>query len=261
MNLDSARRKSHIHNVSDAPAAGDRPTDRDLEPATRGASDRIGRSKVTEPVQALMPRRRRPGRPKRADAPVVPWEEVDRLLIFGELAKDPRTGQEAVRYPSLADLARRYGVSRNLVWRYADRAKCFQRREEAQLKTQARFEQKVIEQAANARALASSDVAGIVDAYIGEFRKSLDEGKVRTDSPSDLDRLVRLKELLAGNADSRSELRGELTLEAIQLRHRRLRGQVEVMTPELAGTTSQVVSEDGAPQDLGGEERGDGPAH
>jgi hypothetical protein len=165
-----------------------------------------------------------------------------------------------VKFPSLADLAKRYGVSRNLVWRYADRAKCFARRVEARLKTQARFEQKVIEQAASARALASSDVAGIVDAYIGEFRKALHQGKVRTDSPSDLDRLVRLKELVTGGPDSRSELRGELTLEAIQLRHRRLRGQVEAMTPELAGTTSQVVSEDDAPRDLGGEERGDGPA-
>jgi hypothetical protein len=31
-----------------------------------------------------------------------------------------------------------------------------------------------------------------------------------------------------------------LTLEALQGRHRRLRGQVEAMTPELAGTTSQA---------------------
>jgi hypothetical protein len=164
-----------------------------------------------------------------------------------------------VKFPSLADLAKRYGVSHNLIWRYADRAKCFTRRDEAGLKTQARFEQKVIEQAASARALASSDVASIVDAYIGEFRKSLNEGKVRTDFPSDLDRLVRLRELVTGGPDSRSELRGELTLEAIQLRHRRLRGQVEAMPPELAGTTSQVAGEDDAGQDLGGEERGNGP--
>jgi hypothetical protein len=122
------------------------------------------------------PRRPR-GRPKRADSPVVPWDEVDRLLIFGEPATDPRTGQEAVKFPSLADLAKRYGVSRNLIWRYADKAKCFARRDEARLKTQARFEQKVIEQAASARAAASSDVATLVDDVIGSFRKAFDEGR------------------------------------------------------------------------------------
>jgi hypothetical protein len=43
-----------------------------------------------------------------------------------------------------------------------------------------------------------------------------------------------------------------VTLEAIQARHRQLRGQVEAMTPELAGTTNQVVSEGDAPGDLAG---------
>ena len=242
---------SEVHSVDD------RPTDRNHGPGADYPADRAKPLKST-PLAEPNTRPRRPrGRPKRADSPVVPWDEVDRLLIFGEPAKDPRTGQEAVKFPSLADLAKRYGVSRNLIWRYADRAKCFARRDEARLKTQARFEQKVIEQAASARALASSDVASIVDAYIGEFRKSLDEGKVRTDSPSDLDRLVRLKELVTGGPDSRTELRGELTLEAIQLRHRRLRGQVEAMTPELAGTQGDGAGDE---RDVGGEERGDGAA-
>jgi hypothetical protein len=247
----------YYYLVSEARATDDRSSDRNHGPGADWPADRAKPSKLT-PLAEPNARPRRPrGRPKRADSPVVPWDEVDRLLIFGEPAKDPRTGQETVKFPSLADLAKRYGVSRNLIWRYADRAKCFARRDEARLKTQARFEQKVIEQAANARALASSDVASIVDAYIGEFRKSLDEGKVRTDSPSDLDRLVRLKELVTGGPDSRSELRGELTLEAIQLRHRRLRGQLEAMTPELAGTHEY---EAGGDQAAGGGERGDGAA-
>jgi hypothetical protein len=156
--------------------------------------------------------RRRPGRPKHADAPIIPWEEVDRLLVFGEAAKDAATGREAVRFPSLAELAEHYGVSRNRMWQYASKVRCFARREEARLKTQETYERKVIEKVASSRALATADVAGIVDSYISGFRQALDEGKVRVDSPADLDRLVRLKELLAGNADSRSELRGQLTL-------------------------------------------------
>jgi hypothetical protein len=89
-------------------------------------------------------------------------------------------------------------------------------------------------------------VAAIVDTFISGFRKALDEGKVRVDSAADLDRLVRLRELINGNADSRNEIRGGITLEALQAWHRRLRGQVEAMTPELASATSQVAGEDDA---------------
>lgn len=214
-------------------------------------------SNLTESAEHQVKPRRRPGRPKRADAPIIPWDEVDRLLVFGEAAKDAATGREAVKFPSLAELADRYGVSRNRMWQYASKARCFARREEARLKTQETYERKVIEKVASSRALATADVAGIVDSYISGFRQALDEGKVRVDSPADLDRLVRLKELLAGNVDSRGEVRGQLTLEAIQTRHRRLRGQVEGMTPELAGTQGDVTGDE---PDVGGEERGDGPA-
>lgn len=180
------------------------------------------------------PRRPR-GRPKKADAPIVPWDEVDRLLVFGEVVKDPESGHETVKFPSLQDLGARYGVSRNRVWQYASRHRCYQRREEARLKAQARFEEKVVEKVAEARALATADVVAVVDDYIRGFRRAVDEGKVRFDSPADLDRLVRLKELLAGNVDSRQELRGGLTLEAVQQRHQRLRAQIDALTPELSG--------------------------
>jgi hypothetical protein len=189
----------------------------------------------------LKPRRPR-GRPKRADAPVVPWDRVDAALVFGEVVKDPATGCEAVKFPSLADLGARHGVSRNRVWQYASKARCFQRREEARLKTQERYEQKVVERVAEARALATADVVRVVDDYIRGFKQALDEGRVRFDSPADLDRLVRLKELLAGNADSRQELRGGLTLAAIQERHQRARTQIDGITPEISG---EVASRDG----------------
>lgn len=261
------------HNacVIESCASQDRRTDQKHEAAAPVATDGVDRSMLTPPSPPASPPLKRRGRPKRADAPVVPWDQVDRLLVFGEPARDPRTGQEGVKFPSLAELAKRFGVSRNLIWRYADRAKCFQRREEARLKTQARFEQKVIEQAANTRAAASADVSKLVDDVIGSFRKAFDEGRVRVDSASDLDRLIRLKELLGGRADSRGELHGHVSLEAIQARHRQLRGQVEAMSPELAGTsevagdelsgtTRQVVREGDAQGEVGGEERGDDPA-
>jgi hypothetical protein len=136
-----------------------------------------------------------------------------------------------------------------------------------------------------ARASEASDVARLVDDVIASFRKAFDDGRVRVDSASDLDRLIRLKELLGGRADSRGELHGQLSLEAIQGRHRRLRDQVDAMTPELMGTapqlvdndarahgendgtarelarTSHVAGEPDVPGELGEEERGDGAAH
>lgn len=259
--LDAHGNSLHIDGVSEAPIAGDRVTDREFEAAVRAGRDRAGRSKATDLPRSALPRKRRPGRPKRADAPVIPWETIDRLLVHGEVVVDPQNGQEALRFPSLAVLAKRYGISRTLVWKYANRAKCFERRKEARAKILARTDAKVIEKVSNARAAASSDVAAIVDTFILGFRKALDEGKVRVDSAADLDRLVRLKELINGNADSRNELTGGITLEALQSRHRQLRGQVEAMSPELAGTTALVVGEGDARGGIGPEERGDDPAH
>jgi hypothetical protein len=186
------------------------------------------------------------GRPRKADAPIVPWDEVDRLLVHGEVVKDPESGQQTTRFPSLAELGKRYGVSKNRVWQYASKRKYLERREEAQLGAQTRYDQKVTERRAEARALATSDVVRVVDAYIVGFEKALDEGKVRFDSPADLDRLVRLKELLLGNADSRQEVQGGITLESIQARHLRARAQVDGLTPEVSG---EVVEETGEAAD------------
>ena len=199
---------------------------------------------------------RAPGRPRRADAPVVPWNEVDRLLVFGEKVKDETSGLEGISFPSYAELAVRYGVSKSRVGQYATRANCLQRRAEAHDREQARYEQKLVERRAEARALGADDVIQIIDGYIEGFRKAVEEGKVRCDSPADLDRLVRLKELMLGNADSRQELQGGLTLDAIQQRHQRLRAQVDTLTPELAGIASDAASE--APAGADSEGDGDG---
>ncbi len=235
----------------------DRPTDRNPELRLPRRSGSDAPSKLADSAEEAARPRRRSGRPKRADAPKLPWPTIDAALVHGERQVDPKTGEEVLQFPSLAVLAERYGVSRTLIWKYTHKARCYERRKEAQAMVQARTDAKVIEKVASARAAATSDVAGIVDTFISGFRKALDEGKVRVDSAADLDRLVRLRELINGNADSRGELRGQLSLEAIQLRHRRLRGQLEGMSPELAGTQGHDAGDD---QAAGGGERGDGPA-
>jgi hypothetical protein len=43
------------------------------------------------------PRRPR-GRLRKVDAPIVPWDEVDRLLVFGEAVTSPKTGCVATKF-------------------------------------------------------------------------------------------------------------------------------------------------------------------
>lgn len=184
--------------------------------------------------------RRPPGRPKKVDAPIVPWDEVDRLLVHGEVVKDPESGQQATHFPSLLELGARYGVSKNRIWQYASKHKCLERRKESQAREQIRYDRIVSARRAEARALGTADVVRIVDGYITGFEKAVEEGKVRFDSPADLDRLVRLKELMLGNADSRQELQGGLSLDAVQQRHQRLRDQIDGLTPAVSGEVDEA---------------------
>jgi hypothetical protein len=218
-------------------------------------------SKAGRRVAPASKPKRRPGRPRRADAPVVDWAAVDRLLVFGERHVDPATGLETVRYPSLVTIAERYGVSRNLIWVYSNKSKCYVRRKEARAKTLARTDEKLIEKVSEARALATSDVVGVADQFLMRFEKELREGRVKTDSAADFDRVARLRELMLGRSDSRSELHGELSLSAIQERHRRLRSRTDGLTPEVTGTAdgplrelSGVQDASGGVQDAGGRE-------
>ena len=198
-----------------------------------------------DPVTPAQPSKRPRGRPRRADAPVIPWDEVDRLLVHGEKVESPQGGQPAVNFPSLEELGRRYGVSKNRIWQYASKHKCLERRKESEVREQTRYDRIVNARRAEARALGTEDVVQIIDGYIQGFRTAVDEGKVRFDSPADLDRLVRLKELMLGNADSRQEIQGGLTLDAIQERHRKLRVQEDALTPELAGTDGNTAEGSG----------------
>jgi hypothetical protein len=173
--------------------------------------------------------------------------------VHGEKKIDPNTGAVYIDFPSMEELGKRYGVSRNRVWQYATRYKCLDRRKEAKIRAQHRYDAKIAERKAEARVLATEDITAIVDSYLELFSKQLDEGNVRADDPADFDRLVRLKELLQGNADSRQSIEGTLSLESIQQRHHRLRTQLEAIggNTALDGVTDEddgpSTSKDGRP--------------
>jgi hypothetical protein len=109
---------------------------------------------------------RKRGRPKRGQGPAIPWQEADRLLVFGAVAIDEMTGRQEVRYPSYRELASRYGVSVSLIATYASKHQCIKRRHENQARTQVQFEQLLLEKRAEARTISIADVITLVDDYM-----------------------------------------------------------------------------------------------
>jgi len=182
------------------------------------------------------------GRPRKSDAPRVPWHEVERLLVFGESVADEAEGPASMRYPSFREIAERYQVSKSLIGKYATKHNCLKRREENRAREQIQYEQKVVKKRAEARAISTDDAVRIIDDYLQRFEEALEEGRVRFDNAGDFNTMLRLKEFVQGRADSRQEIQGMLTLEEIQARHRRLRDEIDALDPGLSGA---VVPDDG----------------
>ena len=173
----------------------------------------------------------KPGRPRKAEGPRVPYDEVDRLLVHGEVVKSEDGKSDVVVYPSYRDLANRFGVAHSLIHQYGRKYNCLRRREQARSRLAAKVEQKVLEMRATALALSKEDGLRMIDTYLLNFEKALADGRVRYDNPSDFNTMLRLKEFILGNADSRQEVHAVLSLEDLQARHRQMlrmqRGEVD----------------------------------
>jgi hypothetical protein len=101
------------------------------------------------------------------------------------------------------------------------------RREVAQARVQAKTDQKLIELRSSAQALSKDETLRMIDSYLLKFEKAIADGRVRSDSPSDFNTMVRLKEYMLGGADSRREVQGGLSLEELQKRHRQMMKSIE----------------------------------
>jgi hypothetical protein len=162
------------------------------------------------------------GRPKKADAPRIAYHELDRLLVFGELVDDGTGRGPATVFPSYRDLAKRYGVSHSVIAAYSSRHDCLRRREAAMQRVDARADDKLVELRATTLADAKARIIETVDRFLSDFEKALREGRVRVDSVSDFNLMVRLKEYLHGGPDSRQEVRATLSLDELQRRYREM---------------------------------------
>lgn len=178
---------------------------------------------------------RKSGRPRKGDPPRVPYEDLDRILVFGEVVECEDGENTTVHFPSYRDLARRYGVSHSLIAQFSKKHNCMRRREEATARIAAKADQKLVELRANAIALSKDDALRIIDNYLGNFEKALAEGRVRFDSPGDFNTMLRLKEFIQGGADSRQEIHASLSLEDIQARHQRMMSLVEATPAAVRG--------------------------
>jgi len=178
---------------------------------------------------------RKTGRPRKGDPPRVPYEELDRILVFGEVVETEDGAGSTVVYPSYRDLARRFGVSNSLIATYSKQHNCLRRREAAQVRTAARTDQKLVELRANAFAYAKDEVLRLIDGYLAGFEKALANDSVRFDNPADFNTVVRLKAFVEGGADSRQEVHASLSLADLQERHRRTLRLRQESTPEERG--------------------------
>lgn len=158
------------------------------------------------------------GRRKKADPQRVDYHQLDTLLVMGELRVDADRGPVTV-YPSYRELAKRFGISHSLVAAYSSRHDCLRRREAAAVKIRKLTDDKVIARRGTTLAEAKERILAIIDRYLEEFGKALEEGRVRVDSVADLNIMVRLREFLQGGPDSRQEVRGMPSLDELTRRY------------------------------------------
>jgi hypothetical protein len=187
--------------------------------------------------------RSRGGRPRKGEGPRVPYEDLDRILVFGEVVPCEDGNGTTVYYPSYRELAERYGVSNSVIAEYAKSHNVQRRRKEAQARIQVKAEQKLVEMRAKAIAVSKDDELRIIDTYLIGFETALAENRVRFDNAADFNTMVRLKEFVLGNADSRQEIHAALSLETLQDRHRRMMRTIDV-TAEERGEVENTLPEE-----------------
>ncbi len=188
------------------------------------------------------------GRPKKEDAPRINYNELDSLLVFGEVVPVDSGDGTCIVYPTYRDIAKRLKVSLGLIGEYAVKHNCARRRADAEERVRIKADQKIVELRATTIALSRDDELRIIDAYLAQFEKALADGRVRFDSPADFNTMARLKEFIQGGADSRQEIHASLTLEDIQARYRRAQQVISAPAQERGEQEGPAALGSGAPE-------------
>jgi len=180
--------------------------------------------------------KKKPGRRRKGEGPAFPREEVDRLLVHGELEENPDGSGVHTVYPSYRDLAERFGVAHSLIADYARQHNCLRRRERIEERVKNLIDSKLIESRAEVLAMERDEQINIINRFLMEFEKAIVAGRVRVDNPADFNTMCRLKAFLLGDADSRQQMMNGLpTLEEMQIAHKKLLETTSKSTPASRG--------------------------
>jgi hypothetical protein len=170
------------------------------------------------------------GRPSKSEAPRVPWDEVDKLLVHGEADADGNIG-----FPSLRKLAERFNSSHSSISRYAKQHNCLSRRKDAEKRKHELSDIKLTELRAEESALKRDDMIRAIERFLLKFEQALVEDRVRCDNPTDYNTMVRLRAFVMGDADARTDLVAGLTLDDLIAAHAEYREAMIDSTPEMRG--------------------------
>ncbi len=173
----------------------------------------------------------------RGKTPSYPPEEVDKLLVHGEIVEFEE-GKGTIQFPSYAEIAKRYGVALTTIARYSQKHNCLDRREQVQKKVEEIADAKLAEYRADKVALGRDDEVRIFDRFIVDFETALREGRVSTNSPSDLCAVVKAKHQVLGENNLQAENEYGVTLDDIQRYHRDLLERTKSFTPEMMGNVT-----------------------
>jgi hypothetical protein len=180
------------------------------------------------------PKRRR-GRPKGRSDPSIPWEEIELAFIHGiAIDHDPESESLEVpnrKWPTFAEVGKRFGCSASLVHRRAHRYNWIERRDAFKQ----RFTDQLDAELAKDLATTTAEQVAIIDRFTRQFSRNLEQKRVRADNVGDLDKALRLREFLLGHADTRTETEHVITLDEMQTRHMQARERALQLDPRETG--------------------------
>ena len=201
-------------------------------------------SETIEPEPRPAEARRRPGRPRRGDGPAFPHDQVFDALVYGELVEQ-EDGTTTTVYPSYREVAERHGVAVSVISEYAKSRNVPKRRELARSRFETRREEKLIELRAEVASFNDARMLAMLGRYFEGAEASVIEGRMRIDSMADVDKAWRLKSHIEGGPDARLEVRGLITLEALQQRYEMSERNIRNTTPAMTGYVPRARFEDG----------------
>lgn len=197
----------------------------------RTISERIEALEAEEGGQAPKGPQRGRGRPRGRFDASIDWPAIEELVVYGEDAGKDDLGFPLPRhFPSFRELSSRFGVSHSMIHRKSQAERWVERRE----LWDATYKQELTVARAKASALDTASQLAIIDEWLLLFQANIKAGTMRADSVNDLDKLMRLKKFMEGEAESSTKTEHVFSLQVLQDRHARVKAAKDLARDEEA---------------------------